>query len=143
MDDHEAVGVHPALTEDSTTALKHLITRGGSEPRRTWMIDNIASLYRADWFNEIGRFDPDMTYAWGIDQETCFLARQQGRSLWVHEGVKVKKVTDIGYAMNRMNMSAEERRQNAYNNMRDVLSRKYGEDYWSRMLNENVDLTWK
>jgi hypothetical protein len=98
----EAVGVHPTLTADSTTAWTHLITRNGRyEPRRTWMIDNIASLWRADWFDENGRFDPMLKYAWGIDLETCFKARQQGRSLWVDERSWIKKVTNIGYDMGR------------------------------------------
>jgi hypothetical protein len=62
--DTEAVGVHPALTADSTTAWKHLISRNGKlSPRRTWMIDNIASLWRADWFDDNGRFDPALKYA--------------------------------------------------------------------------------
>lgn len=138
----DAVGVHPALTEDSTTAWKHLITRGGTEPRRTWFIDNIASTYRADWFDDIGRFDPEMIYAWGIDQDTCIQARRQNRSLWVHEGCRIKKTTDIGYNMGRMNMGADERRTLAYNNMRDVMSRKYGSNWNTLMRNENVEKEW-
>lgn len=130
-DDPQAVGVHPALTRDSTTAWGHLITRGGSQPRQTWMIDNIASLYRASWFNAIGRFDPSMIYGWGVDLETCYFARQQGYTLWVHEGVKVKKVTNIGYSMKRMNMTADARSFLASRNMDQVLSMKYGPD-WKR-----------
>lgn len=139
----QAVGVHPALTEDSTTAWTHLIARGVNELRRTWMIDNIASLYRAEWFNDIGRFDPDLKYAWGIDLETCWLARHDHRSLWVHEGSRIKKVTNVGYDMGRMNMSASQREQLAGNNMADVLSKRYGNDWWDRMLNENVEDEWR
>ena len=143
QNDPNAVGVHPALTCDSTTAWKHLITRGGDEPRRTWMIDNIASLYRAQWFDGIGRFDPELRYAWGIDLETCWKARQQGRSLWVHEGSRVKKVTNIGYQMGRMGMSADDRNYHARANMAEVLERRYGADWWSRMLNEGVSREWR
>jgi hypothetical protein len=120
-----------------------MVTRGGSQPRQTWFIDNIASLYRADWFDHVGRFDPDLTYAWGIDLETCWKARKDGRSLWIHEGVKVEKVSDIGYTMNRMNMSAEERAQRATYNMWSVLTRKYGSDWEYMMLNEGVDDAWR
>ena len=144
MDAHpEAVGIHPALTPDSTTSWEHLKTRGGNEPRRTWMIDNICSMYRADWFNEIGRFDPHMIYAWGIDLETCMKARMQGRSLWVDERVKVKKVTNIGYTMNRMNMNADTRSRLAGENMRAVLFRKYGPLYWEMAINGNVKDEWR
>jgi hypothetical protein len=139
-----AVGVHPALTEDSTTAWTHLITRNGRyQPRRTWMIDNIASLWYADWFDEIGRFDPELKYAWGIDLETCFKARQQDKSLWIDERSRIKKVTNIGYDMKRMNMKADTRGQLAGQNMADVLSGRYGPDWWDRMLNEGVRDEWR
>jgi len=107
------------------------------------MIDNIASLYRADWFDSIGRFDPEMRYAWGIDLETCYIARRDNRSLWVDERVKVKKVTNIGYNMNRMKMSASEREQLAGENMRSVLYKKYGSNYWRMMMEANVKDEWR
>ena len=144
MDTHpEAVGIHPALTKDSTTSWTHLITRGGREPRRTWMIDNICSMYRADWFNSIGRFDPEMVYAWGIDLETCFKARTQGRSLWVDERVRVKKITNIGYTMDRMNMTASMRSMVAGENMRHTLFKKYGPLYWEMMTEANIEDEWR
>lgn len=138
-----AVGIHPSLTTDSTTSWKQLITRGGDAPRRTWMIDNIASLYRADWFDSIGWFDPRFIYAWGIDLETCFLARQQERSIWVDERVKMKKITNIGYSMNRMNMSADDRSRLAGENMRLIMREKYGPEWWMMMTEANVRPEWK
>lgn len=141
--DPQAVGVHNALTTDSTTAWKHLKTRGGIGCRQTWMIDNISSLYRADWFDSIGRFDPRLRYGWGIDLETCYKARQQGRTLWVCEDAKVKKVTDIGYTMQRMNMTAEDRRVKARNNMNAILSIKYGQSWQDLMFGKDVEESLK
>jgi GT2 family glycosyltransferase len=138
-----AVGVHPALTIDSTTSWIHLITRGGSEPRRTWFIDNICSMYRADWFDSIGWFDPELRYAWGIDLETCWIARSQQKELYVHEGVQIRKVTDIAYRMERMRMSADERSHLAGQNMAIILGRKYGPEWWKRMTEENVEDAWR
>jgi hypothetical protein len=135
--------VHNALTIDSTTAWTHLITRGGIGCRQTWMLDNISSLYRADWFDSIGRFDPNLVYGWGIDLETCYIARKQQRTLWVCEDAKVKKVTDIGYAMDRMNMSAERRRELARSNMSAVLLKKYGLGWHQMMFGEDVDYRLK
>ena len=134
--EEEAVGIHPALTEDSTTMWEHLKAQGGHSPRRTWMIDNIASLYRADWFDAIGRFDPRLFMAHGIDLETCWKARKEGRSLWVHEGATVKKVTNVGYDMGRMNMDARERAVLAQASMNTVLGERYGPDYWQRLTEE-------
>lgn len=133
LDNDDVVGVHPALTTDSTTAWAHLYDRATGMPRQTWMIDNIASLWRADWFNDIGRFDPELIYGWGIDLETCYLARKAGRTLWVDERVNIKKVTDIGYKMGRMNMQAEVRRKLASTNMNAVLSKRYGLQWWPKM----------
>lgn len=159
------VGVHPALTPDSSTSWTHLITRGpgfnlspktngetsgellllGSRgyARRTWMIDNIFSMYRADWFDSIGGFDPDLRYAWGVDLETCYKARQQGLALYVHEGVQIRKVTNVAYKMERMGMSADERSRLAGENMAFYLSRKYGDDWWNVMTNYLVEMEWR
>lgn len=138
-----AVGVHPSLSENSTTAWNHLKCRSTNRLRRTWMIDNIASLYLADWFNSIGRFDSNMIYAWGIDLETCLLARRQSKSLWVDDRVMIEKVTNIGYKMNRMNMTSNKRSEIANKNMRYFLKRKYGSDYWNIVINESVDESWR
>lgn len=134
-----AVACHPALTHDSTTSWEHMKTIDMKQGwRRTWMIDNIASLYRADWFDGIGRFDPALTYAWGIDLETCWKARKDGKTIWLSEDVLVKKETNVGYKMNRMNMSASDRERNAGAQMREILSARYGADWWERMLHEYV-----
>ena len=138
IDAPETAGVHPALTEDSTTAWEHMKTRDTGR-RRTWMIDNIASLWRADFYEQQGGFDPAMKYGWGIDLEMSWKARQANRWLWIHEGVKVKKVTDIAYSMDRMNMSAEERVRLAGANMDQVLESKYGPDWNWKMRNEFVE----
>jgi len=135
----DAVGIHPALTKDSTTAWEHLITRKIKYPRKTWMIDNIASVYRRDWFDSIGWFDKDLIYAWGIDVETCYLARRQNRSIWVDERVLVRKITDIGYKMKRMRMDAKRRRELAWVNTNEVLSKKYGWDFWTKLTQDHID----
>lgn len=133
-----AVGIHPSLTRESTTNWTHLINRDGNKPRQTWMIDNIASLYRADWFDDIGWFDKELIYAWGIDLETCYLARKQQRTIWVDDRVQVTKITNIAYKMKRMNMSAEDRSKLAGENMKRILEKKYGENYWEVMTRDYV-----
>ena len=135
----QVAGVHPALTKDSTSAWDHLFERGGCKARRVWMIDNIASLWRADWFERVGGFDPEMKYGWGIDLELSYKAREQGRALYVHEEVTVKKITDIGYTMGRMNISADGRRTLAGSNMDQVLEKKYGPNWNWKMRKEFVE----
>ena len=123
------VGIHPSLTKDSTTAHTHLKNIKNTGLRDVKFIDNIFSMYRADWFNSIGRFNPTMTYAWAVDVETGYIARKQGKKICVDDSIQVKKITDIGYKLNRMNMDADKRRNDASKQMHDYLSKKYGKDY--------------
>lgn len=134
--DKNAVIVHPVLTPDSDTAWGYMKAQGGDQPRQVHHTDHIAMLVRADWFNGIGRLDPSLYLAHGTCLETCYKARRDGRSIWMHEGATIRKHQDIGYTMNRMGMTAEERRQAARLNMDDVLIPRYGPDYWQRLQNE-------
>lgn len=129
----ESVVVHPALTTDSTTALKHLIAQQEAAYRKTFLVDNIAALWRADWLNSVGRFDPLLTFGWGVLPETCWKARRDGKELYIHEGVQIKKVTDIGYTMDRMGMTAEERRIRASAQVKGILGTRYGPDYLEKL----------
>jgi hypothetical protein len=139
LQNDDIAGIHASLSEDSTSDWPHLFNLPDSTwTRRTWHIDNICSLYRASWFDDIGGFSPDLTYAWGVDLETSWKARRDGLRLLVHDAAVVKKETDIAYHMNRMNMSAQERRRNASNEMARILSARYGDDWWQRMTGEFV-----
>jgi hypothetical protein len=142
-EDTQAVGIHHALTHDSTTTWRHLYDRNTQAPRRTWMLDNISVVYRASWFNKIGRFDPKMYMAWGSDLETSYLARSQGRSLWVYDGLRVKKTTDVGYDMGRMNMGAQQRQILATRNMHSVLRSKYGDSWEKIVKGMYVEENWR
>lgn len=148
MQNPNPVAVHPSLTEDSTTMWNHLKRRstGPAYFRRTWMVDNIASVYRASWFDEQpgGRFDPRLIYAHGIDLEACWQARMEGRGIYVYEGEEpcIRKITNIGYTMDRMNMTAKKRAILAQSNMDDVLGTRYGRMYWSKLATEGVEDEW-
>lgn len=145
LEDHPSiVGYSPSLTIGSTTAWDHMKTRkhqGGAVlpfQRDTWMIDNICAFWRKDWFDSIDWFDPKLTYAWGIDLETSYLARKQGKRIILDDFWAVHKTTDIAYDMDRMNMTAEQRRINARVEMESVLSAKYGPDWESIIRNDYV-----
>jgi hypothetical protein len=135
--DPNAAGAHAALTVGSTTAWKHMKNRHSGGNRQTWMIDNIASMYRADFF-DAHPFDPRLIYGHGIDLEICYMARKENRSLWICEGAEVEKITDIGYTMQRMNMTADERNRKAMANMKEILVPQYGPDFWGFLTREHV-----
>ena len=133
LDIPDAAVASPALTKDSTTAHVQMKSFGGAGPRRTWLVDNLAALWRVDWLDSIGGFPPCLTMAWGCDFETCYLARKAGKSIWVHEGTYIKKISDIGYKMNRMGMTAAERGKKAGLEMKLYLVDKYGADFNNKL----------
>jgi hypothetical protein len=130
--EERVVGVHPILTPDSTTAWSHM-----KRPGDAWMIDNIFAMYRADWFDMKGGFDPDFRYGWGPDLEMGYLARKDIFRLVVTDKCTVKKVTNIGYDMDRMNMTASEREIQARRNMHRVMERKYG-NAWKKIMRPDL-----
>jgi len=140
LDDPNAVGIHPALTDDSTTDWTEMKTRGGNGIRPIWHLDNLFTMYRADWFNSIGGFDGELTYAHGPDLETGWYARTQGRGLYIHEDVQIRKISQIAYIMDRMHMTTAQRNANAMEEMQRVLGRKWGAwpVCWQRLITENV-----
>ena len=126
-----AVGVHPRLAPSSTTHWELLKVPWASRGRpiseeQVWMLDNIAAFYNADFFNAAGRFDPALTFAWGIDIELAFRAAKLSERLVVNTRSTVEKVTNIGYKMKRMGMSAANRSRLAYVETCTVMEAKYG-----------------
>ena len=135
---NDAAVIHAALTADSTSALMpQMGDRGSGSPRRTYLVDNIAALWRADWLNSIGRFREELTMGWGVLPETCWKARRDRKTIWIHEGTLIKKVSNIGYTMNRMNMTASERAILASAEARRILAPIYGEKF-----NEKLGHEW-
>jgi len=144
LENKDAVGIMPALTPDSDIEVwKQMLTRGGDKPRRTWGLDNIITMWRADWFNSIGRFDKRLVYAWGLAEETSWKARRDGKSLWIDERIRITKKQDIGYKMDRMNMTAEGRRLRGMRNVMRIMKYKYGENWIDKLTNEYVNPAWK
>lgn len=126
VDNEKAVAVHPALTPESGTAHIQLKDQGTGKPRRTFMMDNVACMWRADWLDSIDWFRRELTFAWGAPNEASWKARASKRTMWVHEGVRIGKVQNVGYILNRMNMSAERRGQLAMEEVKRVLGPIYG-----------------
>lgn len=142
-EDHDAVAVIPAISKDSDIYWEHLKNRGSNNFRRTWFVDNIASLWRAEWLDRNGRVNKDLVYAYGVDVEMCWKARKAKKSIWIDERIEVQKITDVGYKMNRMNMSAEDRRKLAWENTVEVFSKKYGPDWYDKLYNQDIDDSWR
>jgi hypothetical protein len=124
--DPNAVIAHPANTPDTESYFRHMIDGGSGGPRRLGFCETQCPLVRADWFHAIGGYDPDFVLHWGVDIDLCVQARRQGRGVWLHEGVHVRKEESRGYTSGRYEMSAEEHVERAIAEMDAVLLRKYG-----------------
>ena len=127
--DPSVVGVHPSLTADSTTWWDHMKNDSTKTLEQVYFVDNIFSCYKASWFDKIGRFQPNLTYAWGIDIETGYFADRDNKKIILDHSVQVKKETNIGYKMDRMNMTADDRKAKATKEMEDYFEKTYGSSY--------------
>lgn len=142
--DNDVVGVHPSLSIKTTTYWKKMKNDNTTNKYELSFIDNIFSCYRASWFNKIGRFNKILTYAWGIDIETGHCARQQKKKIILDCSVQVQKETDIGYTLNRMNMSSCDRKKNASNEMHLYFLHKYGPNYRQKVdMSMNIKIKYE
>lgn len=143
LDNPSAVGIMPSLSKDSLIDIwKHMKNRNGNAPRRVFGLDSIFTLWRYDWLLE-NLFDPDYHYAWGTSEETSWKARSQGRGLYVHDGLEIRKIQDRGYIMDRMGMSSQERRKLGMENVTEIMENKYGENWSWKMNKEFVEDGWE
>jgi hypothetical protein len=127
IDNPKVVGMCPGLTADSTTGWPHL--KRGNDPtkvREVKFIDNLATLWRAEWFDSIGNYDPDELRGFGVEMEASYLARYSGRTVVVDDRVQIKKTSGVAYKMKRMNADSGKRGDTAVKEMRNLLGHRYG-----------------
>ena len=134
LSDEKTYAVSPAMTFN-TSAWSFWMERRGHIPRRVFGIDYIASLINAEKLNTIGRFRKELTFMWRVHDECNMLARKNDWHIYVHDGYVMHKETNIGYTMDRMNMSAEDRGRLASKEKVEVLEQVYGENFESEIKN--------
>ena len=135
--DPNAYCVQPSIIFDSANDAWHrwLHPRQGKF-RKIWGVDYISTVFRAEYLNKIGRFRKELIYMWGVPGECNWKARKNGWNVYVADHYSMKKHTNIGYTMNRMNMEAQTRRELASANSDEILIPIYGENYRERFYNE-------
>lgn len=116
------------------------LSKGGSSRRRTWGMDYISVLIDAEKYHKLGGFRPQLTYMWGVPGEMNWQARKHGWKLYINDEYIITKETDIGYEMDRMNMTAQERRENASKQCDDVLIPIYGKDFREKFRYEYLEV---
>jgi hypothetical protein len=124
-----AFAVQPSIMFETDEAWAKWLRPRKDRPRRIWGIDYISTLFRAEYLNQIGRFRKELTMMWGVPGECNWKARKNGWHIYVHDGYSMLKETNIGYTMDRMNMTAEDRSRLASEESDEILTPIYGENY--------------
>jgi len=128
----DIVMVSPAISGTAWEELNK--SEGYSKSVRA--IDNNAVLYKADWFNSIGRYDPDLTCAWGSSLETCWMARRDGKKIIVINDLEMAKDDGIAERMGRRLLSREDRNSRCSEEMHRILGAKYGPNFLEKLRKE-------
>lgn len=108
--------------------------------REVHSLENNATAFRADNFDRLGRWREELIYGWGIAAESFYKAREAGLKSWSHDGYTMFKDTFVGYKMDRMNMTGEQRSELSSQRASDVLDPIYGHPWWKTL---NRGLNWK
>ena len=127
--DEKAYAVSPAFTFNWSAFDQWMAPREGNKPRRVWGIDYLAALIDKRKLEEIGEFREDVTMMWGVHGECNMLARKKGWHIYVHDGYVMHKESNIGYKMDRMNMTAEDRANLAQREKEKVYIPIYGSNF--------------
>lgn len=131
----DAVMIHPATIGTAWDSLEPSNYDGGI--RGVWGVDSNAVLIRADWYNSVGGYDPELTFGWGSSLELCWKARRDGKRIYVDDRFLMFKDDGVAWDMGRRSESThEEFNEKASKQMSEVLSKKYGEEFLERLGHE-------
>lgn len=84
------------------------------------------AMFDSAWLDDIGWFDPSLTSSWGVDYELGYLAMEQHRAMLVSDLVTVQ-VDESGKYVDNL----EEYQKECREEMVRVLTKKYGEDWYT------------
>jgi hypothetical protein len=134
----DVVMMSPATNDMAWDCMKQV--PNGADFRNVWGIDNVCILIRKDWFDSVGRYDPDLYLGWGTTLETCWKARRDNKKIVVMNKMLIKWYDGIAHKMDRrQGISREMHNQLAADEMATVLYRKYGEDWHHKMTHEFLE----
>ena len=134
--DENAVQLSPALDKSSGTSWTNMITKGNQYRswRKTFGMDCLATMYRADWFDSIGGYTPELTYGWGMDMEVSWKARRDDKTSWISEDCCMHKDLSVAYKMGRWDVTPEIRNTEGNKEADKVLGDKYGPMYIEKLM---------
>lgn len=134
MIEHKAFTIQPSLLIDHGAWKNYLAPRAPFGPRQVWGLECVCPLYDAEKFNELGRWNEAMTYGWGFAGELHWKARAAEYPILTHDGYVMHKDTAVGYVMDRMHQTYDERASLAAAEARHYYEPLYGPE-WQNKLN--------
>lgn len=136
---HEnSFAIQPSLIIDYGAWKDYLAPRHPFTVRQVYALENVCPLYKAEPFNKLGRWRKELSFGWGISSELYWKARKENLRIFTHDGYVMYKDTFIGYKMDRMNMTGEERSRIASQQSKDVLAPIYGENWQEKLSHEYI-----
>lgn len=144
MEETEDVAmVQPAYKSDSSAMNVHLYNTGTGKPRQVQHIEWCACVFDGEWLRDIGGFETNMLIH-GHDIWFCYLARMEGKSMWIHEGVEFKRDQDNGYNNERVSETREERSKRAFETLAPFCQTMLGPNWWYRIWHDySTDPNWR
>jgi glycosyltransferase involved in cell wall biosynthesis len=125
----DIVAVSPSLTTDSNISWNMFKITENKEKEKVYFIQDHFSLYRASWFNKIGRYNKELKYGWGIDIETGYKAYKDNKIVLLDNKLQLKYIGINNYNKIDNNMKG--------NHMNLYFIKTYGTDY-SKIIYKNI-----
>jgi hypothetical protein len=126
-----AVAISPAFTGHLTSWTHKIYEWNGSEDVK--QIPTVPdAVLMSRWYHEIGGFEQRLTHSWGLEHDMAFHLMETGGVSLLHNGVRIKVNEFVGYKMDRMDMSREERDADARAEMDRILTEKWG-SLWTQV----------
>jgi hypothetical protein len=137
MVEHPKVAMISPSTNDMAWDCMRQQPGGGF--RKVWGVDNVCVLIRKDWFDGIGRYDPELVMGWGPTVEASWQARRDGMEIIVYDGLRFKWNDGIAHTMGRRTLTRAEHNNAAAEEMRRVFQKKYGDGWENKLHFEFLD----
>lgn len=125
----DAAITHPALIGSPWP----LMAKRNTGWREVGFVEFVVGAYRADWFNKVGRFNGKFRYNHGIDLDISYKARRDKMKQLLCDDIVITKDHDAGYKTGRYLMSVHERNEICAQEMNDVFTSEYGNN-WRRLI---------
>ena len=141
-ENEDAVMIQPAYQAESQAMNAHIFNTGSVKPRKVMHFEYLLSVFRGDWLREQNGWNTAMLIH-GQDLWFSYLARMEGKTMWVHEGFEIKKEEHNSYNSGRMSDNPGSRSANAMETLIPFGQTMLGPDWWNRIWTDYAEPGWR